>query len=176
MKHELILFVSVFFIAVLTAVFVYVYFASNKQREFKPVKEKLYGYRPKLFTFLILMGFGVAVGTLFEFPVAKQTGTKPVAQSIKVTGYQWYWVLDKTEVYAGEPVEFMIDSADVNHGFGIYDEDLVMHTQGQAMPQYTNRLVHTFKKTGTYKLLCLEFCGIAHHNMVATLTVLPAKE
>lgn len=176
MKHDLILYISLFFIAVLTLVFVYVYFSSSKRQEFKPIKEKLYGFRPKLFTFLIVMGVAVAVITLFEFPIANQTNAKSIKQSIEVTGYQWYWVMDKNEVYADEPVEFLIKSGDVTHGFGIYDKDLVLHTQSQAMPQYTNRLVHIFSEPGTYKLLCLEYCGIAHHNMVAELTVLPAKE
>ena len=54
----------------------------------------------------------------------------------------------------------------MNHGLGIYDPDLQLVVQVQAMPRYTNTVVHTFDRPGTYQILCMEFCGIAHHEMV----------
>lgn len=41
------------------------------------------------------------------------------------------------------------------------------------MPGYVNRLVHTFDRPGRYRLLCLEFCGVVHHDMVAEFEVTP---
>ncbi|CAF0701745.1 hypothetical protein MPNT_410011 [Candidatus Methylacidithermus pantelleriae] len=58
------------------------------------------------------------------------------------------------------PVEFLVRAADVNHGFGLYDPDGRLVAEVQAMPGYTNRLTYVFKKPGTYKVLCLEFCGV----------------
>jgi cytochrome c oxidase subunit 2 len=86
-------------------------------------------------------------------------------------GYQWRWELSRTEVIAGQPVEFRITSADVNHGFGIYDTNLRLVAQTQAMPGYTNTLRHTFDAEGTYRILCMEYCGLAHHNMVTEIKV-----
>jgi cytochrome c oxidase subunit II len=33
------------------------------------------------------------------------------------------------------------------------------------MPDYTNRLFYTFNVPGHYYVLCLEYCGVAHHAM-----------
>ena len=76
---------------------------------------------------------------------------------------------------AGTPVEFRVTSSDVNHGFAIYAPDGRIATQTQAMPGYTNKLVHTFTEPGTYTVMCLEYCGIGHAPMTATLTVAPAN-
>ena len=65
----------------------------------------------------------------------------------------------------------LVTSADVNHGFGIYDADLRLVAQTQAMPGYTNRLRHTFAAEGTYRVLCMEYCGLVHHNMITEIKV-----
>ncbi len=74
----------------------------------------------------------------------------------------------------GRPVEFRVTAGDVNHGMGVYDETLRLLVQVQAMPGFTNRLVYTFAEPGTYRLLCLEYCGLAHHGMIAELKVTAA--
>jgi cytochrome c oxidase subunit 2 len=94
---------------------------------------------------------------------------------IRAAGHQWRWELSKTEVVAGKPVEFHVTGADVNHGFGIYDPQLRLVAQTQAMPGYTNVLRHTFAQPGTYRILCLEYCGLAHHAMMSELTVLASE-
>jgi cytochrome c oxidase subunit II len=71
----------------------------------------------------------------------------------------------------GKAVEFHVTGSDVNHGFGIYDPQLRLVAQTQAMPGYTNVLRHTFTKPGSYKILCLEYCGLAHHTMMAEFNV-----
>jgi cytochrome c oxidase subunit 2 len=43
--------------------------------------------------------------------------------------------------------------------------------QTQAMPGYTNVLRYTFTEAGTYRVLCLEYCGAAHHVMAADIKV-----
>jgi hypothetical protein len=43
--------------------------------------------------------------------------------------------------------------------------------QTQAMPGYTNVLRYTFTEPGVYRVLCLEYCEIAHHRMKAQITV-----
>jgi heme/copper-type cytochrome/quinol oxidase subunit 2 len=50
------------------------------------------------------------------------------------------------------PVEFQVTSADVNHGFGIYDRSGRLLAQTQAMPGITNRLVYTF--SGAAPICC----------------------
>ena len=68
-------------------------------------------------------------------------------------------------------MQFRVSSADINHGFALYDPEMRLVAQTQAMPGYTNTLNYTFDRAGTYKVLCLEYCGIAHHNMVSEIKV-----
>ena len=55
--------------------------------------------------------------------------------------------------------------ADVNHGLGICDPYMRLLVQVKAMPGYTNMIVHTFNRLGTYTILCMALCGLAHHDM-----------
>lgn len=113
----------------------------------------------------------VVAYTLTELPYARQAVANLGAVEVQANGHQWYWALSKTELPVGKPIEFQVTSADVNHGFAIYDTDmkLVTQTQTQAMPGVTNVLRHTFERPGTYRILCLEYCGVAHHTMMTEL-------
>lgn len=75
------------------------------------------------------------------------------------------------ELPANKLVEFRVTSLDVNHGFGIYDQSDKLIAQTQAMPGYVNRLRWKFKEPGQYTILCLEYCGMAHQVMRASLIV-----
>ena len=68
-------------------------------------------------------------------------------------------------------VVFELTSADVNHGFGVYDADGVLLFQVQVIPGDVQEIVHTFERPGTYEILCLEYCGAAHHLMRNTFEV-----
>jgi cytochrome c oxidase subunit II len=90
---------------------------------------------------------------------------------VNAVGHQWYWQIEPERVKAGTPVEFRVSAEDVTHGFALYDADLKLVTQTQAMPGYTNVLTHVFEKPGKYRVLCLEYCGVSHHGMMAELIV-----
>jgi len=90
---------------------------------------------------------------------------------VTASSAQWYWELSQESVPVGTPIHFAVTSTDVNHGFGVYDEAGTLLTQVQAMPGYVSHLAYTFEQPGVYRLLCLEYCGLAHHDMVAELTV-----
>jgi cytochrome c oxidase subunit 2 len=75
------------------------------------------------------------------------------------------------QVRPGTPVEFRVTTLDVNHGFSVYAPDGRLLAQTQAMPGYVNRLRVQFDQPGTYRVLCLEFCGMAHHAMNGTIDV-----
>ncbi|HXF04277.1 MAG TPA: hypothetical protein VNM72_02555 [Blastocatellia bacterium] len=75
------------------------------------------------------------------------------------------------KIPAGSLVEFRVTSFDVNHGFSIYAPDGRLITQTQAMPGYVNRLRARLNEPGRYTVLCLEFCGPAHHRMRGVLLV-----
>ncbi len=68
-------------------------------------------------------------------------------------------------------VEFRVTSLDATHGFAVYNPTGAIIAQTQAMPGYINRLSVRFDEPGSYAVLCLEFCGMAHHNMRSVILV-----
>lgn len=117
--------------------------------------------------------------TLPELPYPVEASTPE--RVILATGKQYAWSLTekiaptldnwddgfspRVQVPAGSVVEFRVTTLDVNHGFSLYTPDGHLMAQTQAMPGYVNRLRVVFDKPGTYTVLCLEFCGMAHHRM-----------
>ena len=161
-------------IALIAAVFYFVIVTSKKaEADYPSITKKWYGVRGKWFLFLITLGLVITYFSLSPFPIPDQKKDYPANdhQVVKVGAYQWYWTMTPDTVEAGKPVAFLVTGEDVNHGFGIYDENLKLVGQTQAMPGYTNKLVHVFDKPGKYKILCLEYCGLAHHAMITELTV-----
>ena len=124
---------------------------------------------------MILVCVPVVGLSLTDLPYTASRDRLAGAQVVHVTGHQWRWEISPTRVVAGAPVEFRVTGADVNHGFGIYDARLRLLAQTQAMPGYTNVLYHSFEAPGVYRILCLEYCGLVHHGMVAELLVVAAQ-
>ena len=129
--------------------------------------------RTRVLWAMVVVGVIVSVGSLREWPhVSAGSDAIPV----NITSGQWWWDTDTTEIPAGQQVEFRVTSEDVNHGLGIYNSDMTLLVQVQAMPTYTNTVVHTFDEPGTYQILCMEFCGIAHHAMTYEFEVVEAAQ
>ena len=164
--------ISIALIAVLVLVFAFVVLNAGKWVEYAPLQKHAYRLRTGLFWTLVLLLTPLMVYSMSDLPydaANRHQGDK--TQVIDVVGHQWYWTLSSNEVTLGRPVEFRVTSADINHGFGVYDQNMHLVGQTQAMPDYTNKLQLIFRKEGTYKVLCMEYCGIAHHNMLAEITV-----
>ncbi len=122
---------------------------------------------------VMLALFALLMGTIFYVPYGESAG--PDKQVVRVTGVQYAWAVDAPAgIRAGTPVEFLVTATDVNHGFGLYTSGGTLLRQLQVVPGKTQTLVHTFGKPGTYQVLCLEFCGAKHHEMVTTFVVKPA--
>jgi len=75
------------------------------------------------------------------------------------------------EIPVGALVEFRVTSLDATHGFAVYNPKGAVVAQTQAMPGYVNRLRIRFVEPGYYAVLCLEYCGMAHHNMRSGILV-----
>jgi cytochrome c oxidase subunit 2 len=149
--------------------------SGRRTEDYTPVQFRAYRIRTKLFWALVLVLAPTMIYNLLDLPYstshahAKASGAQSVV--IEAKGFQWRWELSRNHVPVGQPVEFRVTSEDINHGFAIYDPEMRLVAQTQAMPGYTNRLNYTFSKPGTYKVLCLEYCGIAHHNMISEIKV-----
>lgn len=140
------------------------------------------GLRKGLFALLLLIFVGASYATLHRFPIPRQETTLQASQVVDVLGRQWSWQMSRQgqaagsslRLDAGSPVEFRVTSADVNHGFAIYAPDGRIVIQTQAMPDYTNKILYTFTQPGTYKVMCLEYCGLGHAPMVTSFEVAQA--
>jgi len=135
-----------------------------------------YRWRARLFLLAVVSGVAIALGTLWTWPIEGHArGATQPDVVIQVTGHQWRWDLSQDTVDVGQTVEFQITAADVNHGFALYKDKTTMVAQAQAMPGFVNRLRVHFTEPGEYEVLCLEYCGLAHHAMRANIKV-RAKE
>lgn len=131
-----------------------------------------YRWRDRLFWLAILGGVGLSAVTLWEWPIAGHAAPAETPDVvIRAVGHQWRWELDRNEVRTGQLVAFEITATDVNHGLAIYKDKRHMVAQAQAMPGYVNRLLVRFDEPGEYEVLCLEYCGLAHHGMRAVIKV-----
>src|SRR5215212_4194653 len=122
---------------------------------------------------LVLLFVPVIGYSLTKTPYA--SGSASAVVVVEATGHQWAWKITHDTVPAGQPVEIRVTAADVNHGFGLYDANNRLVTQTQAMPGFTNVIRHVFTAPGTYRVLCLEYCGLGHHTMFSQIVVTAAK-
>lgn len=96
-------------------------------------------------------------------------------QVVDVAGAQFAWTIEPSVIEAGVPTRFSVTASDVNHGFAVYNDDNVMLFQIQAIPDHPSDYVYTFKEPGRYQVVCLEFCGVKHHEMLSTFEVAEAR-
>lgn len=156
----------------ITATFIFVYRKSSvRQPDYQPLQNRAYAIRTVFFLVLMFVLIPIGLYLLTDLPYPTADARTSADSVVDVTGYQWRWEMSQTEFQTGQTVLFRVRSADVNHGFGLYDSDLRLLGQVQAMPGFVNEMVHTFERPGNYKVLCMEYCGTAHHAMIMDITV-----
>jgi len=74
---------------------------------------------------------------------------------------------DPIEVPAGRPVTFRLTSPDVIHGFEIVGTN----ANTMVIPGYVSEFTMSFAEPGEHLVVCNEYCGLLHHNMVGKLIV-----
>jgi cytochrome c oxidase subunit 2 len=172
MIQSVVWFTSLFFMLLIAAIFLWVAISARKKAEYAPVIKKWYKARKMYGTLLVILMLVVTIYTLRELPFNKPShvaGADVVA--VDVEAFQFGFELDQDEFKIGDTVEFNVTTRDVTHGFGIYNPEMEIIAQTQAMPDYTNTIYVTFDEPGTYEILCLEYCGLAHHVMTAKIVV-----
>jgi cytochrome c oxidase subunit II len=118
---------------------------------------------------------------------ALEKSTRP-ALAVDVTAFQWSWRfayegqnvqvvgspgnVPELVVPVGQPVRIRLSSADVVHSF------YVPRTlfKRQAIPGRTSEFDLTFDKVGTYQGHCVQFCGLAHADMLFKVRVVSPGE
>jgi cytochrome c oxidase subunit 2 len=175
MYQDIAWYVTVVLVIVVALGFIFVARRASDGSGYEPIQSKSALTRTVVFWALVLVSAAAIVASLAHLPYAAYARGAGAAEVIQASGHQWRWELSKNQVVAGKPVEFHVTGADVNHGFAIYDPQLRLVAQTQAMPGYTNVLRVTFTHPGAYRVMCLEYCGLAHHSMMAELTVLASE-
>ena len=174
MSQQIAWLASLVLMALIALGFAFVAINSGTREEGYPLLQKrAYRLRTILFWIMVLVLGPAMIYTLLDLPYdsGRSRNNMGPVQVVDVTGYEWRWELSRDRVEKDKPVEFRVTSADVNHGFGIYDTDMHLVAQTQAMPGYTNKIHYTFTRDGTYKILCMEYCGIAHQDMMSEIKV-----
>jgi cytochrome c oxidase subunit 2 len=79
------------------------------------------------------------------------------------------WSFEPAEVYlpVGAELDLYLTSKDVVHGFHIEKKGLNM----MAVPGGINKQTLKFDKAGIYRIVCHEYCGTGHQNMMSEIIV-----
>ena len=91
----------------------------------------------------------------------------PAGADIYLIGMMWQW-MPVLRLREGVQYTLHLSSLDVNHGFGLYP----VNVNFQIVPGYDYGLRIVPNATGDFRVICNEFCGIGHHNMVGKVVVL----
>lgn len=78
--------------------------------------------------------------------------------------WQWYPIL---ELEKDKTYRLHLSSLDWQHGFSLQPENLNL----QVHPGYDMVVTITPDEAGTYSVVCNEYCGFGHHNMVGRIYV-----
>lgn len=109
-----------------------------------------------------------------EYQVGEENGypvvEPPVGSDIYLQARMWSWTpilrLRKDAEYT-----LHLSSLDVNHGFALYP----INVNFQVVPGYDYGLRIQPSEAGEFSVVCNEFCGINHHNMVGKVIVFDAE-
>lgn len=152
---------------VLAAVVTFAIVVSTRSR--RPVDtHRLAEFERRWLAIVAAILVALLAATIWFTPYGKSTPAD--AQIVVVNAQQFFWQLRPARVRVDRPVAFVTRSQDVNHGFGIFKGHKFI-AQIQVVPNTESTLVHTFHEPGKYTVLCLEFCGVNHHGMVASFEV-----
>lgn len=174
MIQEVVWGISIVLMGSLAALFAWVAAgADHALADYGPVIASAYRMRTWLFALAVIVLVGANYRTLGELPYVSSLAPSSSAaiRPVEAVSEQWAWTITPSTFAVGQTAEFRVTSKDVNHGFALYGPDMRIVAQTQAMPGYTNVVRYTFTEPGLYQVLCLEYCGVAHHDMKSEINV-----
>lgn len=181
---------------IIVSLALFLIFSAKGEEDKYAVKKKLYKIRGRYFFVALISALILLVFSLRLLPYPQYQPTPD--ETVTVVGYQWGWLmatgmsseevnsfkeLKKAEelrnfrgtneitVPVDKAVRFVVTSRDVTHNFAIYNSKGAIVAQTQAMPQYHNELQYKFIEAGEYPIMCLEYCGMMHSNMLGKIHV-----
>lgn len=166
----MVLIISLVLMAAIASAFVWAIRSSGEKLAAKSIERR----RGALIAIMLAVGLVFTVMSLRPWPHAVSKTTD--VYTVNVTGGQWYWEIDSAELPRGVPIVFNSHTKDVTHGFGVINDAGRLLFQVQVMPGYVNQVEYVFDEPGEYKVVCLEYCGLSHHDMIAGFTVVAGRE
>ncbi|MCR4346671.1 MAG: hypothetical protein NUV55_05655 [Sulfuricaulis sp.] len=90
----------------------------------------------------------------------------PAGADIYMLGRLWEWY-PALELEKGQSYRLHLSSVDWQHGFSLQPENINL----QVIPGYEMVIKITPNKSGEYSVICNEYCGIGHHQMIGKIYV-----
>ena len=103
------------------------------------------------------------VGEDHNIPVVEP----PAGADVYMIGMMWQW-MPVLRLHEGVSYTLHLSSLDVDHGFSLYP----VNVNFEIVPGYDYGLRIVPNRTGDFRVICNEFCGIGHHTMVGRVIVL----
>lgn len=88
--------------------------------------------------------------------------------TIPMDGYQGEGI----RITEGQTYKLHLGSIDVLHNFQLIGSDFLISIQ--VVPGYDYIVDFIPNETGTFRIICTEYCGANHHEMIGFLEVVPA--
>jgi cytochrome c oxidase subunit 2 len=162
-------------------VFLMVYFLVRYRRTRNPRPTEIEGHAGLELLWIVLST--LLVLTMFYYGLAGfRFLRRPPADSlpVKVISRQWSWLfeypngLKSMDLIAplGRNLRLELSSQDVIHSFYVP----AFRIKQDAVPGMSTRAWFRASQTGTFDILCAEYCGQRHSAMLAKLIVLPPQQ
>ncbi len=143
------------------------------------------GMRMVLWVGAIGPAFILCALLLYALPAMRPRAAEPGDLVIAVDGEQFWWRVDyrapgaaplvsanEVRVPVGRTVVFELTASDVIHSFWIPG----LAGKIDMIPGRTNRLVVRAEKTGRFRGVCTEFCGLSHALMAFDVIAMPPAD
>ncbi len=122
-------------------------------------------------TIIAVKKFGIdlpgCVTNVAAFTKGQVIERAPAHFEIHYVARMWAFDPPQVELPTGAEVDIYLNSVDVNHGFQILGTNVNL----MAVPGAVNYAHIHFTKAGKYFVVCHEYCGTGHQNMIATILV-----
>jgi cytochrome c oxidase subunit 2 len=123
---------------------------------------------------LVMVMFGISTKVYLDMTGAPPG---PAPAQVKVMARKWSWWFDHPNgkgakdlhLVVGQPVELVLASADVVHSLYVPQFRL----KQDAVPGRYTRMNFTPIMAGTFPILCAEYCGTNHSQMMADVVIHP---
>lgn len=158
------------------AVFLYVVF--TKQSASDVDDAKINRVKGGWITIVIALFLVVNIASIKFIPAistATAANSGIAVVDVDIEAQSWNYEMSAQDFAVGTPIRFNAKSLDTVHGFAVYHPDgRVLFTMMLVPGVATSSLIYTFKDPGTYKIRCLEYCGLAHHEMSDEIVITAA--